>query len=130
MKDRKPSLRASCLFLILSAGSLLVLLPGCEKNTGKGEILFFYMESCPSCDEYRKAEELSAILQKMDRSRDWDTASYNIAIPENMPKLKDALRDRTLPDISRSLPLLIIDKGYINGYGEIEQTLLEFSTEK
>ena len=70
------------------------------------------------------------LLEKMNRTGHWETGSYNLAVPENMPKLKSTLEELALPDISRSLPLLILDESYINGYEEIEKALQELSVQK
>ncbi len=118
------------IFRIITLTVLTVTLAGCMNQEDQASLLFFYLESCPSCDDYKKAEELSELLEKMDKSRQWKTGSYNLAIPENMPKLKATLEEMALPDISRSLPLLILDDTYINGYEEIEKTLLDLSVQE
>ena len=97
-------------------GMLIFVTLSCSpKGTDKQDILFFYLETCPSCDDYKKAEELSGLVGK--------GASYNVANPENGKILRKVLEEKNLPDISRSLPILIMGEEYINGYEPIEEKL-------
>ncbi len=85
----------------------------------KQDLLFFYFESCPSCDQYIMAEDFSEQIEELGKKQEWNGASYNLVNPEGGKELKRVLQEKGLPDISRSLPLLIIGSEYINGYDEI-----------
>ncbi len=115
--------------MLLVPAMLISLMISCTNHREEKTLLFFYLETCPSCDEYILAEELSQALARMDREMAWNTGSYNLAIPENLQVLKETLKKMDLPDISRSLPLLIMDGNYINGYQDIEKEILQLSAE-
>ena len=85
----------------------------------KQDLLFFYFESCPSCDQYIMAEDFSEQIEELGEKQEWNGASYNLVNPEGGKELKRVLQEKGLPDVSRSLPLLIIGSEYINGYDEI-----------
>ncbi|MDA3957395.1 hypothetical protein [Oceanispirochaeta sp.] len=93
------------------------------------DLIFYYFESCPSCDEYILAEELSGKINNLNKKAKWDGTHYNLIVPQGVDRLKTTLKEKNLPDISRSLPLLIIGTDYINGYDAIETKLNELLTE-
>lgn len=104
--------------------SLVLALTGAScspSSDSKKEILFFYLETCPSCEDYKMAESLSEMVLELKGK------AYNVANPENGAILKTALHEKDLPDISRSLPLLLIDKAFFNGYEEIQTELIKLS---
>ncbi len=87
--------------------------------------MFFYFESCPSCEEYQLAEEYREKIEELNGSKPWRGLSRNLITPESAGELKTILKEKELPDISRSLPLLIIGNEYINGYTAIGEKLDE-----
>ena len=103
---------------------LILAYSGCSNNTPKArDLVFFYMETCPSCENYQRAEKLGSRIFNLNKKSQWNGAAYNVANPENGAKLKKILTEKKLPDISRSLPLLILDNEYYNGYEAIEEIL-------
>ena len=84
-----------------------------------GDLMFYYFESCPSCEEYKLAEELGGKVDTLNESDRWEGRSRNLISPDAARELKTVLKEKDLPDISRSLPLLIINNEYINGYEAI-----------
>lgn len=109
--------------------TLSLILTSCKDQKPR-DLLFFYFESCPSCDEYIMAEKLNEEILRLNKKRDWNARFYNLITPESGAELKKILNEKGLPDISRSLPLLIIDNEYINGYDEIEEKLDMLLSEK
>jgi len=119
MKDLRYLLIPMVIFLLFSCFS--------PAKPAK-DLIFFYFETCPSCDDYIMAQKYSQKIVTLDKSRTWKGASYNLITPEAAQKLKSILQDKGLPDISRSLPLLIIGSEYINGYDAIGNKLEELSS--
>lgn len=99
-----------------------------EKKTQ--DLFFFYFESCPSCDDYKLAEDFNKELLLLNKATEWNARHYNVIVPEAGEELKKVLSEKGLPDISRSLPLLIIGDEYINGYENIGKKLDEFLAER
>lgn len=100
----------------------------CSKKETQ-DLLFFYFESCPSCDEYKLAEVFNDNLYLLNKKSEWNARYYNLISPEGGEELKKVLSEKGLPDISRSLPLLIIGDEYVNGYDNIGEKLDAFLTE-
>lgn len=92
------------------------------------DLYFFYFESCPSCDEYIMAQEYGETIKSLDKKRAWNGRSWNLITPEAAEQLKTTLQEKGLPDISRSLPLLIIGDEYINGYDAIGEKLKDLTS--
>jgi hypothetical protein len=113
--------------LILIIITIFISISCSEKETQ--DLLFFYFESCPSCDEYILAEEFSKDLLLLNKKGAWNAHHYNLISSEAGEELKKVLNEKGLPDISRSLPLLIIGDEYINGYENIGEKLEAFMTE-
>lgn len=110
----RPPLLSLILITLLS----VFLLGCCSRNpVEERDLLFFYLETCPSCEDYKMAESLSEIVKNLKGS------TYNVANPENGAVLKTVLQEKELPDVSRSLPLLLIDDNFFNGYEEIQSEL-------
>jgi len=103
---------------------LLLLLSDCIRSE-KIPLAFFYLETCPGCDSYIRAEELSGLVEKLNRTRSYAGSSRNMAVGsgEANEELMKAIEDRGLPDISYSLPLLFIGDDYYVGYEDIEKAL-------
>jgi len=112
------ALRAAALII------LAALLSGCSAaGREKTDLMFFYLEPCASCDEYKTAEKFAGYVLTLDKKREWEGEYWNLVDPEGGKRLKSVLQEKELPDISRSLPLLIIGEEFINGYDEIGSTL-------
>ncbi|MDC7235521.1 MAG: hypothetical protein PQJ58_19990 [Spirochaetales bacterium] len=111
--------RQSIILILIAAGAILFSCSPAEKE----DLLFFYFESCPSCDNYKLAEEYNEIILLLNKGKDWNAAHYNLITPESAAELKKILEEKGLPDISRSLPLLITGNEYINGYEAIGEKL-------
>lgn len=90
-----------------------LLLSCSEDKVAEADIHFFYLELCPSCDEYVMAEELAeSVIQLGGKSR-------NIIHDDDAVIMRDLLTEKKLADISHSLPLLIMENEYFVGYEEI-----------
>jgi len=116
-------------YLLLLSVAVLILFQSCDRPEPQ-DLVFFYFESCPSCDEYKIAEEYNEEIQLLNKSRNWNARHYNLISPEAGAELKKVIAEKGLPDISRSLPLLIIGDDYINGYDEIGKRLEIFLSEQ
>jgi hypothetical protein len=103
---------------------LLVLLSGCTRSE-RIPLAFFYLETCPGCDSYKEAEELSGLVERLTRTRSYAGESRNMAVgsAEANEKLMEAIEERDLPDISYALPLLFAGDDYFVGYEDIEKAL-------
>ena len=104
----------------------LILTLSCSERE-RVDLLFFYLEICPSCDDYQMAEDFNATIRDLDKRGIWSARYYNLINPEGSEELKKVLREKSLPDVSRSLPLLIVGDEYINGYENIGKTLEKLS---
>ncbi len=103
---------------------LTLVYSGCSNNTPEArDLVFFYMETCPSCEDYQLAEKLGSRIVNLNKEDQWNGAVYNMANPGNRTELKRILTEKELPDISRSLPLLILGNDYYNGYEAIAEIL-------
>ena len=89
------------------------------------EIAFYYMELCPGCDSYQKAEMLRGMVFSMTMTKTYTGESYNMGHGDNEASdtLFENFEKRGLPDISYSLPLLFVGDEYFVGYDEIEEKL-------
>ncbi len=105
--------------------SVIIFLAGTLSAADKEDLLFFYFETCPSCEQYIMADEYSEQIEMMNS---WKGASYNLANPANGKELKKVLQEKGLPDISRSLPILIFGNEFTNGYDEIGEKLEELQS--
>lgn len=97
---------------------------GCDRKTGT-DLMFYYFETCPSCEEYQLAELYKDKIGELNGKKQWTGISRNLVSPEAAKELKDVLQEKGLPDVSRSLPLLIMGDEYINGYEAIGEKLEE-----
>lgn len=103
---------------------VLAFLSSCTPKEPPRDLFFFYFESCAGCEDYEMAEDLAARIKKSAK-KEWNASSYNLVLPEGGETLKDVLEDKSLPDISRSLPILIVEDEFVNGYEKIDETLTE-----
>jgi len=123
------SLKNNLPFLFLIPA--LMFMSACVPSSGPAQdLIFFYFETCPSCDQYVMAQDYSEMLTRLNKDKKWNARSHNLITPEAAEQLKITIQEKGLPDISRSLPLLIIGNEYINGYEAIGEKLKELSTER
>jgi len=100
----------------------LFLLSACSREP-KSLLAFFYLELCPGCDSYIRADQIKAEMLGM--SKKYLIKTVNLVTEENFRELKAVIEQQKLPDISRSLPLLVFKGQYVNGYDSIETKLHE-----
>jgi hypothetical protein len=85
------------------------------------EVVFFYDEICPSCEDYIRAEEIAGRVVSLGRTnRAVSAEAHNTAIPSGQSRLAEYIEKHRLPDVSASAPLLFVDEEYTVGYEEIE----------
>jgi hypothetical protein len=113
------------LLILLTVSSLSCL----SSKEPPRDLLFYFFETCPSCDDYILAEEFNEKINQLNKRSEWKGSHHNLVVPENVNLLKETLKEKQLPDVSRSLPLLIIDSEYINGYEQIGLKLDELLAE-
>lgn len=90
----------------------------------KRDLYFFYLELCPSCDEYVAAEKMAEKVEKLGGQ------ASNIIGDEDAKVMKEVLDIKGLADISHSLPILIEGDEYLVGYEEISAEIDRLFTEK
>jgi len=108
--------------------------PARPDRKGTGEIAFFYLETCPSCEDYELAENLTLKMENAAKKGHfpWKTVtvtSNNVLTQKQVDDLKEYIDSRGLPDVSLSLPLLFVNNEIVIGYEEIEKLidgLIEF----
>lgn len=108
------------IIILIAAISSLLLIGSCsraEAKTASADIHFFYLELCPSCEEYEMAEDLAAQVAKMGGR------SLNIIMAEDAEEMRAVLTEKGLADIAHVLPLLVEGKKYMVGYDEIAQRI-------
>lgn len=94
-----------------------ILLPA---DSGK-ELAFVYFESCPSCDEYILAAEISEQITLLPRRG----AGYNLALPGGERGFKEFLKRQGLGQDFLSLPILFEGEEFTVGYDEIRLRVKE-----
>lgn len=115
------------LLTLLTIVFLISLLSCTEKvTTPQRDLYFFYMELCPSCDEYVMAEGLSETVNNMvKKNKSFSGEAFNIILDEHAKKMKEILTEKNLEQISHVLPLLVVDEEYFVGYEEISDKITE-----
>jgi hypothetical protein len=114
---------------LASAICLAVVLLGCTPRE-PAQAALFYSEICPSCEDYRRAEDLAARLLWVQRSGgDLETRSANVITPEAQEVMDRYIRDNGFPRTLQSLPILFIADRYLVGYAEIEAEISRLETE-
>ncbi len=102
---------------------LLFVATGCDSGDVV-DIDFFYSEVCPSCDTYRKAESIRDTLAFIaQKNRSIAAESHNLIDPAANTALRKEIEERGFPDISNSVPILMIDDKYYIGYDDIEAAI-------
>ena len=120
MRDGKKVLRVVSLMLIPLIAMMTV--SGCDKKESI-EILFFYFETCPSCNEYITAERLTEIIATLDaRNRNISAVSRNCLNQEYMDELSEELEKRKIDD-SLDFPILLVNDTYVTGYDAISKRI-------
>jgi hypothetical protein len=94
-----------------------ILLPA-ESET---ELAFVYFESCPSCEEYILAGEISEKITLLPGRG----AGYNLALPGGETGFKEFLKRQGLGQDFLSLPILFEGTAFTVGYDEILQRVNE-----
>jgi hypothetical protein len=103
---------------------LLFMVVSCEK-VEPVELAFFYMEVCPGCEAYQRAETLGGFVVTLGQTKEYTGEVWNLGHGDQKGSthLFEILDKYELPDISYSLPLLFIGSDYYVGYEEIEEKL-------
>ena len=110
------------IFILLLSVSIIILFSSCSEKSNKiaeTDLHFFYLELCPSCEEYVMAEELAASVLTLGGK------ALNIIHDDDAKKMKEILTEKNLADISHVLPLLVIKDTYAVGYEEISDKIDE-----
>ena len=112
---RRHASLAGCLALVLGAAPA-----GCTRSGEPERVAFFYQEVCPSCEDYQRAERIAGRVFTLGRrSRAITAEAHNLLDQPSLDRLEEVLRQAGLPDISRSVPLLVVNDRYIVGYEEM-----------
>jgi len=116
-------------FVTLVLAVLAVALASCRARETI-DVQFYYMETCPGCETYQAAERIAGMVASLGARRGFITSgSYNVINQDFGNRLVTLLRERELPDVSYSLPILVIDDSYVVGYEEIEEEMLRLLDE-
>lgn len=94
-------------------------------RSGEAYIAFFYLETCPSCEEYVQAKKIEAMLKDAAKKGyfPWTKihlVSTNVLQAEHLQQLQAYIEEGDFPDVSRSLPVIFVNKELVVGYDEIE----------
>ena len=106
--------------IVISSLLAIFLLTSCvpkKEVVAEADIQFFYLELCPSCNEYVLAENLAEKVLSLGGK------ALNIIHDDDAKTMKSILTEKHLADISHVLPLLVIENEYFVGYEEIADTL-------
>lgn len=94
-----------------------------EAKAASRDLHFFYMELCPSCEEYEFAEDLAARVSGLGGS------ALNIIMAEDASEMKEVLTEKGLADVAHVLPLLVEGSEYTVGYDDIAARIDSLSKE-
>ena len=115
--------------IALLAITCLFLGAACNRSRTEIEIVdvqFFHDEICPSCETYQTAMDIGGALTSLSQKRkDLSVEIHNMIDPQTPAVLKEQLELRGLPDVSRSIPILLIDSTYVSGYENILEAVEE-----
>lgn len=89
----------------------------------RAELAFVYKETCPSCEEYRTAQELARKIEALDRPG----GSYNLALPQGLSGFKLFQERHGLSGNPLTLPLLYEGSKFIVGFEAIEGRISELT---
>ena len=108
---------------ILLIGLAVCSLVGCS-GPEPIDLLFFYMEICPACETYKKADRIAGYVTAAWREHNHVKGkNYNIVTPQHIDTLKGLIEERGLPDLASAIPVLIINSTYYLGYDDIEKAV-------
>lgn len=92
------------------------------------EIVFFYDEICPSCEDYARAEDIAGQVVSLGRwTQRVKAEAYNAAAEIGSTRLNAYIVQHGLPDVSGSVPLLFVGREYTVGYEEIEAAVAQLT---
>lgn len=98
-------------------------------RSGEAYIAFFYLETCPSCDDYVQAKRIEAMLKNAAKNGyfPWEKIhliSTNVLQNEHLKQLQSYIEDGDFPDVSKSLPVIFVNQELVVGYDEIEKLVV------
>ena len=94
-------------------------------------MLFFYLELCPSCESYRKAEMLASRVLSLGREqRRIEAIAYSMFHPKSEEVMATMLTERGWEEAIGLVPLLITPDAYYGNYDDIELILDTFKKGK
>ncbi len=106
--------------------SFLISCSGKREEVAQTDVYFFYMELCPSCEEYIMAEKLSEeITTLIKKNKAFNGEILNIIHDDDAKKMKAILTEKNLAQISHVIPLLVVKDSYFVGYEEISAKVEE-----
>ena len=121
--------KRNLIFVAILVSVFVLFCFGCTR----GEVTdarFYYLEICPGCESYKTAERIATRLHgAARRNRLFEAQATNMLDASALPELVSELERRGLPDISRSVPILLIDDRYHIGYEDIEKAIAEIEVE-
>lgn len=85
---------------------------------------FFYRETCPSCEEYILAEQITERVQTAAKKGwfPWQQVKFtstNVLGEQQVNELDAFISSHDFPDVSLSLPLFFVNDEIVVGYDEI-----------
>jgi hypothetical protein len=94
-------------------------------RSGSADIYFYYSETCPSCEDYQLAKQLESRLRQGAEKGylPWRRVSFtsnNLLTQQQLVELQELLSEKGLPDVSQSVPIIIVKDELVVGYEEIE----------
>jgi hypothetical protein len=100
---------------------IVSLISGCGPNESDiVDVQFFHDEICPACETYKTAINIgNALLSLAKKHKDIRVELHNMVDPATHSKLREQLEERGLPDVTNSIPIILIDNTYYTGYENI-----------
>ena len=116
---RKALLMMTAFFMIIA----------CERKA-RLTLTFFYLEVCPSCKTYQRAENILSRLSRLQsESRYIVRQTYQLLSKETKELFLQHATKNKVPGGKRYVPILFVDDRYFYGYDEIEGALSEMEEE-
>jgi len=89
------------------------------------KLAFFYMEICPACEDYQRAERIAGYVTAAWREhKHVEGENFNIVSPQHVDALEALVKEHNLPDLKNEIPVLIANTSYYVGYDDIEEAVL------